>query len=191
MGKGFVNYQTLTEEPAGAGRPNRSIRTRIQEYGLHKYLTLYSQILDIGCNRGYFGILLAPLVRSYLGVEEDAGQLKHGIHEAMQKGFHNVSFMHTSFESLQASKGAFTDIFSFAVHAYIDLSMFAYAKKMHDMLNDGGRIYLEGHPNDYLGEPKKLNRLIEILEVQFKMTKEEEKEVRDRANIRKFFVWKK
>jgi cyclopropane fatty-acyl-phospholipid synthase-like methyltransferase len=189
MSRGFSNYQTCGQKPASKGAPNRPIPKRIADYDLLKYLHKPMTVLDIGCNRGFFGVALSPNIGAYIGIDHDAGQLKYGIAECRKRGIANVQLLHSSFESFPARP--VDVIFSFAVHVYSRFLMCDYASKMYGMLKPGGYIFLEGHPTGYLGEPAKLNKLVALLEGHFKMKRILHKSVIDRKNRRDFYIWQK
>lgn len=189
MNRGFSNYQTCGNEASKNGAPNRSVPSRIKDYGLLKYIKKPMRVFDIGCNRGFFGIALAPHVGYYIGIDHDAAQLKHGISEAKRRGIGNVEYMVKSFEQYPIEN--FDAVFSFAVHVYSRFPMCDYASKINKMLNAGGYLFLEGHPNGYEGEPAKLNRLVKLLEGFFGMKRIIHKSVIDRKLRRDFYIWQK
>lgn len=190
MSKGFDNYQTLKGDKPGDGSPNRNIPSRVADYELLSHMSSRARILDIGCNRGFFGIYLSSKIGSYVGIDHDLKQITHGMNDSKRLGLKNLTYQCVGFEHYNDMTN-FDGIFSFAIHAYIKMPMCDYASKMYGMLNPGGRIYLEGHPPGYLGEPKKLNELVDLLEGHFKMKKELQKTVKDRANNRQYYIWKK
>lgn len=191
MSGGFSNYQTLGHEVPKKGAPMRSIPERVKQYHLLDYLTPASRVLDIGCNRGYFGILLSPRIKSYIGIDHDAAQLKYGNTMIAANKLKNVSLQCIPFERYPVREWQFDAIFSFAVHAYSKFPMCDYAAKMYRGLADKGVIVLEGHPRHYLGEPAKLNALVGLLEGHFAMHRKFHTTVKDRANLREVYVWQK
>lgn len=191
MNRGFSNYQTLTGQEAAAGAPNRSIPDRIKAYHLLDYLKPNARVLDIGCNRGYFGVALSSHVLTYVGIDHDAGQLAYGLKMVREHQLRNVELYAKSFEQFLMPDGAFDCILSLAVHSYSKFHMSDYASKIYRGLAPGGIVVLEGHPKGYRGEPTKLNCLVKLFEEYFKMKRLFHTQVRDRANMRDVYIWQR
>lgn len=178
----FPDYQSLEKGAEGApAKANRSIPDRIEYYGLMKYLNKGSKVLDLGCNRGYFGTVLSDKIHSYHGMDSDQSQLNHAIIKS------NMSLQHGSFTE---PIGRYNVIFSFAFHSYVGMSMKAYAKCLYDMCEPEGYLFIEGHPPGYRGEPN--DHFIPLKEHLSKhFTILEEKEVKDRELKRPFIIYQK
>lgn len=189
--KGFNKYQTLGNDAAAPGAPNRSVPQRIQDYGLNRFVTPLSSVLDIGCNRGYFGIVLSRGIRSYTGIDHDVNEISYGKKEATRLRLSNVDYTCTGFEQFKTNQ-KYDIVFSFAVHAYVKMAPSDYASKINALLNPGGYLILESHPVGYMGEPaKRLNKLCDVLVRHFKFTEVDRKPIKDRANKRELIVWRK
>ena len=183
--KGFSTYQTLNSSIPG----HRNIPKRVNDYEIPLYLKPDTTILDIGCNRGYFGIYLSNKIQEYTGIDHDINELTRGNEEIKKQNITNVQLIHGDFETLPLNK-SFSFIFSFAVHVYIKLTMHEYATRLSNILKPNGYIFLEGHPKTYEGEPAKLHELYEELKsLGFKTVKE--KIVIDRGMEREFTIWNK
>jgi cyclopropane fatty-acyl-phospholipid synthase-like methyltransferase len=190
MSKGFSNYQTLHSVAHGNNAPNRHIQSRVDDYKLLTYLSKDSVVLDIGCNRGFFGIVLSNKIKTYIGIDHDFKQIKYGIEEVNKKILNNITLICKDFEHYEPNI-MINVIFSFAVHAYIKMCMNDYAAKMYRLLSPGGLIVLESHPNGYMGEPSKLMVLKDLLEGFFGMERIGHKSIIDRTNNRELYIWKK
>lgn len=178
----FPDYQSLEKGSKDApAKANRSIPDRIETYGLLKYIGKQSKVLDLGCNRGYFGTVLSDKIHSYHGIDSDQNQLNHAVIKP------NMSFEHGTFTG---PIGRYNAIFSFAFHSYVGMSMKAYAQSLYDMCEPEGYLFIEGHPPGYRGEPDDyLNPLRDYLSKHFTII--EEKEVKDRQMKRPFVIYQK
>lgn len=192
----FPDYQTLESNTKGEpGKANRSIPDRIKEYGIDKVVTKESTVLDLGCNRGYFGICLSPLIGYYTGVELDLNQLQHGANARAQKGYHNINFYNEKY-SIHSDYGIFDIIICTAFHIYCGVPMEVFGKNLVDMLKPGGRLFLEGHPSGYhlphneLKEPSGYWEPLTIKLDQY-LKRIATKRIRDRANLRPFIHYQK
>ena len=85
--KGFTTYQTL-----GSEKGHRNIPDRITDYELLNYINKNSSVIDIGCNRGYFGIVLSDKIKSYIGIEHDNNELNFGKKEIKTRNI--IHFSH-------------------------------------------------------------------------------------------------
>ncbi len=178
----FPDYQSLEKATEGApAKANRSIPDRIEDYGLLRYVNKSSRILDLGCNRGYFGTVLSDKIHSYHGMDSDQNQLNHAILKS------NMTLENNKFSG---SIGLYNVIFSFAFHSYVDMSMETYAHHLNEMLEPEGYLFIEGHPKGYRGEPEEhLDPLKEHLSKHFTIL--EEKQVKDRELLRPFIIYQK
>lgn len=179
----FPDYQSLESNSKGAAaKANRSIPDRIKDYGLMDYINSESRVLDLGCNRGYFGTLLSPHIKSYTGLDSDANQLKHA-QKKPNMTFHN----NKSFGVLIAP---YDIILSLAFHSYVDMSMDEYGKFLDFSLSDEGYLFIEGHPPGYRGEPELyLEPLKKYLSTNFCIV--QQRKVKDRELLRPFIIYKR
>lgn len=177
----FPDYQTLTPGTKGEpGKANRSVPDRIKEYGILNYIDKDSTVLDLGCNRGYFGTVLSPHIGSYLGIDSDANQI------AQRQVMSNMELRVGNFSPLDEK---FDVILCFAFHSYVGIPMEVFAKSLVNMLKEDGTLFIEGHPKGYRGEPQQyLFHLKE--ELSKTMCIIEQKGIKDRELIRPFFIYK-
>ncbi len=192
----FPDYQCLNKNTKGEpGKANRSIPDRIVEYGIDKVITKESTVLDLGCNRGYFGICLSPLIGFYTGVESDINQLQHGANERGAKGYHNINFYNEKY-SIHSAYGTFHVIICTAFHIYTDVTMEVFGDHLIAMLRPEGHLFLEGHPKGYhlphneLKEPEGYWVPL-TARLDKSLRRIEEKTVKDRTNLRPFIHYQK
>jgi len=191
----FPDYQSLESNTSGEpGKANRSIPDRIITYGIDKVLSKEVTVLDLGCNRGYFGICLSPLIGHYTGIDADIRQLQHGIAEKKNKGYVNLTYNCDKYST--TAYGKFDIIICCAFHIYCGVSMEVFGKNLVDMLNSEGRLFLEGHPPGYhlpnidLNEPENYwNPLNDYLKTRLNVV--ESKKVKDRELLRPFIHYQK
>ena len=146
--KMFSDYQSAECNTEGApAKANRSIPDRVKEYGILDYVNKDSAVLDLGCNRGYFGVHLSPNISHYVGIDSDKFQLQYGINECLRKGITNVNYSNTNYYLSMTDK--YDIIFCFAFHIYVGVSMAGFAKHLINILNPNGHLFLEGHPKGY------------------------------------------
>ncbi len=192
----FPDYQSLESNTSGEpGKANRSIPDRIRTYGIDKVLTPETTVLDLGCNRGYFGICLSPHIKHYTGIESDINQVKHGIREKGSREYSNLTYRHETY-SPDSLYGGFDIIICCAFHIYCGVSMEVFGKNLADMLNEGGHLFLEGHPPGYhlpnvdSNEPEAYwNPLTNYLKTR--LTVIQSKKVKDRELLRPFIHYQK
>jgi cyclopropane fatty-acyl-phospholipid synthase-like methyltransferase len=159
-----------------------------------KYLTPKSVVLDIGCNRGFFGIYLAPYIAEYIGIEHDYKELKYGIDEAAKRNLHpRIRYKAQCFEAyIPVIK--FDVILSLAVYRYLKMTMHDFAMKMDGMLKPGGYIIQECHPVNDVNFKTRIHDLIPIIEGELGMRRIDHKIFDDttwRGKKRDFYVWRK
>lgn len=194
----FPDYQSLDKGTKGEpAKANRSIPDRIKEYGILDYITKDSVVLDLGCNRGYFGICLSPYISHYIGIDSDRNQIQFGINERISRQITNVYYSNTNYSlNLSGTSGTYDVILCFAFHIYTGVNMVDFAKHLVMMLKPKGHLFLEGHPKGYhlpnstLNEPENYwNPLTRTLFQHLTIIKT--KKVRDRGLLRPFIHYQK
>ena len=149
----FPDYQSLESGSQGApAKANRSIPDRVKDYDLMNYITPTAKVLDLGCNRGFFGVYLSPNIHSYVGIDSDANQIHYGVNEISKRRIKNMTLHNREFFCINQK---FDVILCLSFHSYVGISMWEFAKCLMDMLNPKGYLFLEGHPRGYREEPDK------------------------------------
>jgi len=190
----FSDYQSLETNTKGeAAKANRSIPDRVKDYGIMNYINKDSLVLDLGCNRGFFGVFLSPHIQHYLGIDSDKNQIAFGINEIQSRNITNCNLAHQDFKCLNQK---FDVILCLAFHIYVDMPMAEFGKCLIDMLNPNGHLFLEGHPKGYhlpnstLNEPESYwNPLTNYLFKELLLITT--KKVQDRGLIRPFIHYRK
>ncbi|PCJ57933.1 MAG: hypothetical protein COA65_08720 [Rhodospirillaceae bacterium] len=190
----FPDYQSLETNTKGEpAKANRSIPDRVKDYGLLDYVTKDSIVLDLGCNRGFFGVFLSPHIQHYLGIDSDKNQIDYGVREIQSCSITNCNLAHQNFKCLNQK---FDIILCLAFHIYVDMPMEEFGKCLISMLNPNGHLFLEGHPKGYhlpnstLNEPESYWKpLTKTLFEQ--LTLISVKKIKDRELIRPFIHYRK
>jgi len=137
-------------------------RPTSERYGIYKlddHLGPEQRVLDIGCNCGFFTLLIAKKVQSVVGIEitqtlVDVAQMTQVY---LNRG--NVEFKQGNFNKIKLDT-TFDFICSFAVHHWLGANMKKYGARLHSLLNPGGKVLLESqniHVQDLDWEEKVKN----------------------------------
>lgn len=134
-------YQSLPILNLSGQRPTDY---RIKEYGILDYLGGGETVLDIGCNVGFFDIMLADQVKSITGVEYEKRLIRVARFVSKQLKVGNVNFIFGDFNEWNVTdNNSFDIILSFAVHKWINMPSAEYCKSLYDKLNNGGLVFFE------------------------------------------------
>lgn len=170
-------------------RGTRSTDVRMDNYNLKDYITPESTVLDIGSNIGFLDIEISRNVKTILGLEYSDILVKIANETAKTVGADNVSFISCDYNEWQKHNGhCFDVIFSFAVHAWLNIAPDVYARQIVDMLNANGIVIFE---SQQLSTDKMFDTFVEAL-VGEKLKVLKEGIVNDDGETdRKFIVLKK
>ena len=134
-------YQSYRAMDIAGARPTDF---RIAEYGLEEFLSPDKDVLDVGCNCGFFSLTISSMVNSITGLEYDSYYLKYGRKVAEFMTITNVNFISGDFKEYHTDK-KFDLIFSFAVHHWIGLPLREYLTRLHKLLKQNGVVLFESH----------------------------------------------
>lgn len=136
FGKRF--YQSLPQLGICGQRPTAE---RMILYGLHE-MASGKDVLDIGCNVGFFDITLAQYAQHIDGIEYNDifVQVANRMKKRLQ--IDNVDFMQKDFNEFDTEK-KYNLIVSFAVHRWIAMPPKTYAKKISSYIQKGGHLIFE------------------------------------------------
>lgn len=132
-------YQTCEELLIRGQRPTA---LRFRAYNLNSVLKPTDRVLDIGCNCGFFALLVSRYVQTVDGF--DISRRFVSIASAAQRhlGRENCRFTTSSFQNFPVTE-PYDVIFSFAVHSWIGMPMEEYAARLRQMLKPGGLVLVE------------------------------------------------
>lgn len=139
----MMPYQSLELIGLKGLRPTED---RIREYGLREILKDDDDVLDIGCNSGFFDLSIANLVHSVTGIEYDNSLVR--IAELVKKYLEipNCTFYNDDFNNWYKNKETTYDvIFSFAIHHWLNILPQRYVEILNSLLNKDGYICFEAH----------------------------------------------
>lgn len=140
---GVMPYQSL--ELIGL-KGVRSTEHRIQEYGLREVLRVDDDVLDIGCNSGFFDISIANLVHSVTGIEYDHNLVRIAELVKNYLKISNCDFYNMDFNDWYKDVTAtYNVIFSFAIHHWLNIAPRKYVAILNRLLRKDGYICFESH----------------------------------------------
>ncbi len=164
----FSCYQDLKS----LGIPGaRNSCDRIMLYKLDHYLKSDMSVIDIGCNNGYLDILIAPKVRSVLGIDVNSHHINEAKMVAEFMGINNVDFLcGDAFKDINLPMADV--IFSLGVHGCIigeNISREDYISILLSHLNDDGFIFFESHAMRSLEVIRSFNDMIKLFQDRMDM----------------------
>lgn len=140
---GIIPYQSLELIGLEGIRPTEY---RIREYELRKILKSQHDVLDIGCNSGFFDIIVSDLVHSVTGIEYDKSLVKVADLVKDYLKVSNCTFYHGDFNDWYKKTNTRYDvIFSFAIHHWLNLAPQEYVAIIDNLLNVQGYFVFESH----------------------------------------------
>ena len=155
--KNFINsiYLALNKENQQFGRGlfyqsferflikgQRPTEFRFYTYGLDKFLKKEYEVLDIGCNCGFFSLYASEYVKCIDGVEFNQALIDIANETKNYLSVENCNFYCADFNNFSIDK-KYDVIFSFAVHHWIGMSMEEYSLKLESYLNTNGLVVFE------------------------------------------------
>lgn len=136
-------YQSLPMLDIDGLRPTDQ---RIKTYGLMNFLKPDMNMLDIGCNVGFFDFSLAGHVKSVLGIEYDKEYVDFAKEAGKILDMSTVEIVQADFnEWVKNNTRKFDVILSFAVHHWLGASPEGYIEILDNLLNPGGYVVFESH----------------------------------------------
>jgi len=138
----FIPFYQSLEELGLTGY--RNTLERFEKYGLKSLLKPDYQVLDIGCNTGFFSITVSHYVKHVDALDNKKLNILQGRIARKRLNIKNIRFFHTGYEKFRSNK-KYDVVLSFAVHHWVGLSLHDYAKKIHSMMKKGGILYFESH----------------------------------------------
>ena len=138
---GDIFYQSYP--PLGI-KGERLTDVRLESYGVKPYLTLKSDVLDIGCNCGFLDMVIADEVRSVTGIEYNEKLVEIARKSSDMLGKSNIAFFNVDYKEWQSvNTKKFDIIFSCAVHIWLNISPKEYALQLYGLLKSGGHLVFE------------------------------------------------
>ncbi len=129
----------------------RSTETRIKQYKLNSYFSNEKNALDIGCNSGFFSLMISDDLKNIDGVEINPFLIDMGNEVNQFIKNTNCSFFVTSFEKYSSDK-KYDLIFSLANDETIDgntkFTFEEYIEKIFNLLLKNGILIFESQAAD-------------------------------------------
>lgn len=82
----------------------RDTAERIKLYGLNEIISSEKDVLDIGCNIGFFDLAIAPQVKSIDGIEYNSALVEIGKCVKKYLNYDNVEFLCMDFKNFSTKK---------------------------------------------------------------------------------------
>jgi|GEM_PF-5942616 len=120
----------------------RSTLDRFRDYQLENFLNKDHDVLEIGCNVGFFSNYVAKYVKTIKGIDVKPLFCEIGKVTSSYLDYHNTNFKTSDFINYETIK-EYDAIFSFEVHDYLNLPLKEYLERLAAMLNPNGFILLE------------------------------------------------
>ena len=131
----------------------RPTEVRLEYYGLVDVLSIEQNILDIGCNCGFFDMEISKHVNSITALEYDSSMSEFSARTAALLGIFNIDFIPGDFNQWYLENNcSFDVILSFAVHIWIGMDPETYADAICGMMSSGGFLLFESQ--DYRNDKK-------------------------------------
>ncbi len=166
--KGF--YQGLEELGIDGWRPSEK---RLREYNVTNYFTKEKSALDIGCNCGFFSIVVSRYVKYIEGLDINPYLINIAKDVKDFLKISNATFYDSTFEDYNTDR-KFNLIFSLGNDETIDgntkFVFFQYIEKIHNLLSENGILIFESqaidayYPERFKPKLEKLQSLFEIIE---------------------------
>ena len=137
-------YQDLEELGVRGKRPTRR---RVETYGIAKYLHPSSDVLEVGCNVGFFLLAIAAHVASVVGFDVDANYGYVAREVARHLDVRNFVFEVSGISDFKTAR-AFDVVISTAVHGWAGLPFREYVDLLDGWTKAGGVILFESHEID-------------------------------------------
>jgi len=139
-------YQSLESIGIHGTRPTLY---RINRYGLNSLLKTYMNVLDIGCNCGFFDLQISTQVNKIVGIEYDKTLWEIAKKTQDYLKIRNCCFFKIDFkEWYKINTDQFDFILSLAIHSWLNISSSEYAEMLDRLLRNGGYICFESHEYD-------------------------------------------
>lgn len=125
-------------------RGQRPTQERIESYGLRDVLKKHMDVLDIGCNCGFFDLQIADMVQSVTGLEINHDLICLALETRDYFNIENCKFFEEDFKQWRA-KRTYDMVFAFAILCWIGLKPQETANRLLELVASEGYILMESH----------------------------------------------
>lgn len=135
----------------------RSTGDRILLYRLADYLKKTDEVLDVGCNCGFFDLQVAPMVKHITGYEVDEHLAKIADLTGKLVKCKNAEFFCADYWTVLQEKKRYNAVFACAIHYWVLASGIQpsdFVGRLYDVLDDGGYLFFESHDLGSFGDRK-------------------------------------
>lgn len=127
------------------GRRDSDFRYKL--YDIDEHMNDSMEVLDIGCNCGFFSCLLANKVKYVTGFDKDHLLIGIALAAAQTLGLHNTCFVVRDFNEFEATK-QYDFVIASQIHMWVDMPFDEYAKKIAGYVKPGGYLLFESHDTE-------------------------------------------
>ena len=169
----------------------RSTIERFTFYDLEKYLSSSMNVLDIGCNVGFFSLTIARYVKNIDAFDTDQNYIKIANLVKDYLNIKNCNFLISQVEEFKTNR-QYDFLISTAIHGWVKMSFIEYIHKLNTLVKEDGIILFESHEVDV--HPEWLEKKALLLKA-YKMLEEGIIDDVDteiyKSEIREFLILKK
>lgn len=122
----------------------RPTKLRFDTYKLRDILSKDQDVLDIGCNVGFFDNYISEFVKSVDGIDFNEKLIEIANDFKKHTGCQNANFFVDSFEKFNTQK-TYDVVLSLAIHWHLQMTFENYINKIDSILNSGGYLLIESH----------------------------------------------
>lgn len=170
MFAGNQYYQGFKELGIKGSRQNEE---RIVIYKIPQLLNRKMSAFDMGCNYGFFDLLVAPYVKEITGIDIEQAFIRMAQITADYLSINNATFVcDDAFKYLNANEIRYEVIFNLGVYGYIlnsGVSEEQFVKVITSHLSINGLLFFESHPlsdenriNSYKSICEKIERVLSL-----------------------------
>jgi cyclopropane fatty-acyl-phospholipid synthase-like methyltransferase len=137
-GKFYQSYEPL--EIIG----QRPTEERFNQYNIKKILRPDFEVLDIGCNCGFFSLYVAKYVKEVHGIEPNRALCEAGRLVSNYSNVTSVKFFNKRWTEFKPPT-SYDLILSLAAHKWVKMPFEQYIVRCKSMLKPGGYFFIESH----------------------------------------------
>ena len=139
----------------------RSTGERISLYHIKDFINPGDEVLDIGCNCGFFAMQVAPYVKKVVGYEIEPKFVNIANKVSKFLNIENVEFRCENFLERKEQE-TYNIVFSFAIHNWIMKLGFSeeeFIEMIYNLLKKDGYLFFDSHALQFTGFNKQYRKL--------------------------------
>ncbi|MBE7009466.1 MAG: class I SAM-dependent methyltransferase [Ruminococcaceae bacterium] len=143
-------------------RGQRNSGERIILYHLNEYLKKTDEVLDVGCNCGFFDLQMAPMVKHVTGCDLDEHLIRIANRTKRFIGCDNANFLCGDFWQMKPTEKRYQAVFACAIHYWVisgGVSPADFVGRLYDALTEGGYLFFESQDLGAFGDRELFEKL--------------------------------